>query len=129
MVVWRLDRLADPSRVSSTVNSRSPQTLSDPTAATSGSPAAQVSVDPAHARRGVGRALIETAETWAREHAFNNITLTTFEHVPWNAPYYARLGFVVLPEHEQPAQLQEIRRAEAASGLDAWPRVAMRRQL
>jgi GNAT superfamily N-acetyltransferase len=89
----------------------------------------QVSVDPAYARRGVGRALIETVADWARARALDTMTLTSFEHVPWNAPYYARLGFVVLPEHEQPPELRAIRCAEAARGLDAWPRVAMSRRL
>ncbi len=89
----------------------------------------QVSVDSAHARRRIGQALIEAASTWAREHDLSSMTLTSFEHVPWNAPYYARLGFAVLPDDEQPPEVAALRRAEAARGLDAWPRVAMRRQL
>ena len=89
----------------------------------------QVSVDPTRAHRGIGRALIEAAEGWAREHALPAMTLTSFEHVPWNAPYYARLGFTALPEVEQPPELAALRRAEAERGLDVWPRLAMRRQL
>ncbi|SDQ77349.1 GNAT family N-acetyltransferase [Quadrisphaera sp. DSM 44207] len=89
----------------------------------------QVSVDPAHARRGIGRELIQIAEGWARGQGLSNMTLTTFKLVPWNAPYYAKLGFVVLPDGEQPPQLAALRRAEADRGLDAWPRVTMRRPL
>ena len=89
----------------------------------------QVSVDPAHARRGIGRALIGTAERWAREHGLSSMTLTSFEHVPWNAPYYARLGFVVLLDGEQSSEIAAMRQAEADRGLDVWPRVAMRKQL
>ncbi|MEV6446203.1 GNAT family N-acetyltransferase [Amycolatopsis sp. NPDC051716] len=89
----------------------------------------QVSVRPSHARRGVGSELIETLAGWARSRGLTALTLTTFETVPWNAPYYERLRFRVVPEAEIGAGLRSIRRAEAARGLDAWPRVAMIRTL
>jgi GNAT superfamily N-acetyltransferase len=85
----------------------------------------QVSVRPSHARRGIGRALIDTLDAWAAEAGLPGLTLTTFAAVPWNAPYYERLGFRVLDDAELTAGLCEIRRSEAARGLDAWPRVAM----
>ena len=56
----------------------------------------QVSVQPDHARRGIGRQLIEHAAGWARDHGYPALTLTTFRDVIWNAPYYERLGFRVL---------------------------------
>jgi hypothetical protein len=44
------------------------------------------------------------------------LTLTTFRDVPWNAPYYARLGFEVFArEHWGPAMRQRVAR-EAAGG-------------
>lgn len=89
----------------------------------------QVSVEPSHARRRIGSQLIEAAADWARHHGLRAMTLTSFALVPWNAPHYTRLGFVVLPDADQSPELREIRRVEAARGLDAWPRVAMRRQL
>ncbi|MEU4521305.1 GNAT family N-acetyltransferase [Amycolatopsis sp. NPDC024027] len=89
----------------------------------------QVSVRPSHARRGLGNELIETLAGWARSRGLTALTLTTFETVPWNAPYYERLRFRVVPEAEIGAGLRSIRRAEAARGLDAWPRVAMIRPL
>ncbi|MGV9296773.1 MULTISPECIES: GNAT family N-acetyltransferase [Amycolatopsis] len=85
----------------------------------------QVSLLPSHARRGLGRALIETVGAWAAERGLSGLTLTTFADVPWNAPYYERLGFRVLAEEEQGPALREIRRTEIARGLDRWPRVAM----
>lgn len=54
----------------------------------------QVSVDPAHARRGHGRALVEAAKAEARGRGYRCITLRTFADVPWNAPFYATCGFV-----------------------------------
>lgn len=90
----------------------------------------QVSVDPTHARQRVGARLIESATQWAIRHGLTSMTLTSFEHVPWNAPFYATLGFVVVPDEDQSLPLRAIRRAEKGHGHgDAWPRVAMRRQL
>jgi ribosomal protein S18 acetylase RimI-like enzyme len=82
----------------------------------------QVSVHPSHARRGVGRALLDEVAP------ASPLTLTTFADVPWNAPYYARLGFRVLQESEWTPGLRAIRAREAAIGLDRWPRVCMRRE-
>ncbi|MEV7092282.1 GNAT family N-acetyltransferase [Amycolatopsis sp. NPDC051045] len=89
----------------------------------------QVSVHPGHARRGLGSALIETLAGWAASRGLKALTLTTFGAVPWNAPYYERLRFRIVPDAEIGAGLWAIRRAEAARGLDAWPRVAMLRPL
>jgi len=87
----------------------------------------QVSVDPAHAGRGLGAALIEHVAGWARAHGSPALTLTTFTEVAWNAPYYERLGFRRLTSLTP--GLRAIRAEEAAHGLDEWPRVAMRRDL
>ncbi|MFF3334836.1 GNAT family N-acetyltransferase [Streptomyces sp. NPDC002888] len=86
----------------------------------------QVSVHPRAARRGVGRALLAHAADHARAEGLAGLTLTTFRDVPWNAPYYARLGFRALPEAELTPGLRAIRAAEAEHGLDRWPRVCMR---
>ena len=89
----------------------------------------QVSVHPGHARRGLGKALIDFAASWARHHNLTGLTLTTFEQVPWNAPYYRRLGFRVLDETHITRGLRAIRSHEARLGLDRWPRVVMRKDL
>jgi ribosomal protein S18 acetylase RimI-like enzyme len=89
----------------------------------------QVSVHADWAHRGLGRALIEHAAAVARANGQPALTLTTFTEVPWNAPYYERLGFHPLPESEETAGLRTIRRHEADQGLDRWPRTCMRRDL
>ncbi|MFC9183821.1 MULTISPECIES: GNAT family N-acetyltransferase [Streptomyces] len=89
----------------------------------------QVSVDPAAARRGIGRDLIVHLAALAARRGMTALTLTTFTDVPWNAPYYARIGFRVLAEHELTDGLRAIRAEEAQHGLDRWPRVCMRREL
>ncbi|MFJ5142871.1 GNAT family N-acetyltransferase [Streptomyces sp. NPDC088707] len=91
----------------------------------------QVSVHPDAARRGVGRALIEHLAAAAGEQGLAALTLTTFTEVPWNAPYYARLGFRPLTDSDPALTegLRAISRAEAAHGLSVWPRVCMRREV
>ncbi|NGO78533.1 GNAT family N-acetyltransferase [Streptomyces sp. YC504] len=85
----------------------------------------QVSVHPSVARRGVGRALLDHAAAYARRAGLGALTLTTFAEVPWNAPYYRRLGFRVLGERELGPGLRKIRAYEDELGLDRWPRVCM----
>ncbi|MEV6394407.1 GNAT family N-acetyltransferase [Streptomyces sp. NPDC051907] len=89
----------------------------------------QVSVHPAAAHRGLGRALIDHLAACSLADGLTALTLTTFTEIPWNAPYYTRLGFRTLREAELTDGLREIRRAEALHGLDCWPRVCMRREL
>ncbi len=85
----------------------------------------QVSVHPDHRGRRIGKQLIDHAVFWAKDHGMQSITLTTFVDVAWNGPYYERLGFRYLPEEEQTPGLHAIRAAEAAHGLDDWPRAIM----
>ncbi|MFL5913300.1 MAG: GNAT family N-acetyltransferase [Gaiellaceae bacterium] len=86
----------------------------------------QVSVHPDHARRGIGRALIGRAEMWAQDNGVQALTLTAYVNVPWNGPYYERIGFRYLATEEETPGLRAIRCDERASGLDAWPRACMR---
>jgi GNAT superfamily N-acetyltransferase len=87
----------------------------------------QVSVHPDFAHRRIGEALLAYAADRARDEGLTHLTLTTFAEVPWNAPYYARLGFRALDEAELTPGLRKIRATEAEHGLDRWPRVCMRR--
>lgn len=89
----------------------------------------QVTVQPGSARRGLGRSLLEHVAGRAVADGLPALTLTTFVHVPWNAPYYERCGFRILDDAEVTPGLRAIRRHEAAIGLDRWPRVCMRRDL
>jgi GNAT superfamily N-acetyltransferase len=89
----------------------------------------QVSVHPSHARLGLGRALLETAARWAARRGLAALTLTTFADVPWNAPYYERLGFRVLNDLEITSGLRRIEEHEARRGLARWPRVTMWRAI
>ena len=89
----------------------------------------QVSVHPRAARRRLGRSLIDHVAGVAREDGVPALTLTTFAEVPWNAPYYERLGFRVVPDAELTPGLRRIVDSEGATGLHRWPRVVMRRDV
>ncbi|MFR9775324.1 GNAT family N-acetyltransferase [Micromonospora sp. MS34] len=87
----------------------------------------QLSVDPAYARRGIGGRLLDDVAGWAAGRGLPALTLTTFRSVPFNGPYYARLGFRELSGAEITPGLAERLAAEAAMGLDPADRIAMRR--
>lgn len=85
---------------------------------------AEMDVVPEHARRGLGRALVEKAAARARQEGYSGLYLTTFAAIPWNAPLYARLGFTLVKPAELPPFLVETLREERKRGLT--DRVAMR---
>lgn len=89
----------------------------------------QVSVHPDVAGRGLGRRLMQHAEAWAEAQGLTAMTLTTFVEVPWNGPYYQRLGYRVVDPAELTPGLVAIRASERAAGLDRWPRAVMRKPL
>jgi ribosomal protein S18 acetylase RimI-like enzyme len=86
----------------------------------------QVSVAPAYARQGVGRQLISHVEEWGRRDDRPATTLTTFRDVPWNGPYYERLGYREVPAAEIASELAAALTHEASlPGIDACSRCAM----
>lgn len=87
----------------------------------------EIDVHPAHQHKGLGRQLIQCVIKWAQAHQLSCLTLTTFEHVPWNAPFYARLGFRKLAEDELTRELLECLQNERKQGLQQ--RVAMQLEL
>jgi GNAT superfamily N-acetyltransferase len=87
----------------------------------------QVSVHPDHARRGIGKSLLDHVDTWARARNLSALTLTTFRAVPWNGPYYERLGFQQVTTLTP--GLAEIVRRETERGLDPTGRTCLRRSV
>ena len=87
----------------------------------------QLDVLPAFAGRRLGAALLDRAEILAREAGLGALLLSTFRDVPWNAPWYRRIGFDVI--EVLPSSLESIRRDHIARGLDESRRVFMRRSV
>jgi ribosomal protein S18 acetylase RimI-like enzyme len=77
-------------------------------------------------RLGIGRKLMEAMIEQAKKHRIDAITLTTFRDIPWNAPFYEKLGFRRVPAENLDVRLQTLLCNEARSGLPAHRRIAMR---
>jgi GNAT superfamily N-acetyltransferase len=87
----------------------------------------EIDVHPEHGRRGLGRRLVMAACEWAASAGYREVTLTTFRDVPFNMPFYARLGFEVIPPGELSSVLRLVVQDETHRGLDPARRVVMRR--
>ncbi len=88
----------------------------------------EIAVLPGSMRRGLGSRLLDAAVTWAGEHGYAGLTLTTFAEVPWNGPFYARRGFVEVADPTP--GVAAIRAEEVANGLEGVARrVVMRRDV
>ncbi|MCE1237496.1 MAG: GNAT family N-acetyltransferase [Hyphomicrobiales bacterium] len=86
----------------------------------------EVDVRPDWQRRGVGRRLMEAfiGEGLARE--LLGTTLTTDRLAPFNAAFYAKLGFRPIEADDAcPEHLKAALEVEVAKGLDAHRRIAM----
>lgn len=84
---------------------------------------AELDVDPAHQQKGLGKALVQKVIMWARENGFQQLFLTTFSNVPWNAPFYEKVGFRSLSRNELTPTLVTFLDKEDKMGLKN--RVAM----
>jgi GNAT superfamily N-acetyltransferase len=58
----------------------------------------QLSVRCAWMRRGVGRRLLRRAMAWAAGTGGARLWLTTYDHLPWNRPFYESERFAVCDE-------------------------------
>jgi len=89
----------------------------------------EIDVDPQHGQRGLGTALVRSVCEWASRSGHSELTLTTFRALPWNMPFYCRLGFEDIPPEQLSPELAAIVRDEATRGLDPARRVVMRYRL
>lgn len=80
---------------------------------------------PAHAHRGLGRALTEAVKAWCRARGYTTLTMTTFPNIPWNAPIFERMGFRIMREDELSPGLLAIRGEEIESGFSPEERAFM----
>lgn len=89
----------------------------------------QVDVAPAFEGRRIGAALIDAVAERAAMTGRARLTLSTFREVPWNAPYYRRLGFADIADETLSPALQTVRREHVARGLDERARLFMQRSV
>jgi ribosomal protein S18 acetylase RimI-like enzyme len=86
----------------------------------------QISVHPDHQRRGIGSLLMRHVMAQARDANEDSIILDTQSDVPWNRPWYERLGFEVVPPEEWTLEMTNVATRQAAGGMDWGTRVFMR---
>jgi len=83
----------------------------------------EMDVRTSEAGRGIGSALLQQACAAASRRALKAVTLTTFEHLAWNAPFYAKRGFRPVSDLSAYPHLRGVLQAEARQGFAR--RVAM----
>jgi GNAT superfamily N-acetyltransferase len=87
----------------------------------------QISVRTRDMRAGLGTALLAAASRHPAAQRGPALWLTTYDHLPWNRPFYERNGFVAVPEQDcGPAILAELAFQRRWLPLPAQ-RIAMRR--
>ena len=85
---------------------------------------AQLDVNPIHGRKGLGAAMVRRVIKAVQKEGLAELYLTSFSDVPWNAPFYSKLGFAVIEPGAQPRFIQDILSEEQDRGLKN--RVAMK---
>lgn len=88
----------------------------------------QISVHPEHGRQGLGAALMHHVFRIARQRKLRRVTLSTFRDVPWNGPFYRRLGFRELSRQEMADWMLDLESIQAET-LDVSKRCFMMRKI
>lgn len=89
----------------------------------------EMDVIPEYGRQGIGTRLLRTLIDWARSLGYPTLTLITFRHLPWNAPFYEKMGFVSMVATEIGGELAQFLREESKAGIDVEQRVCMKLNL
>lgn len=88
----------------------------------------QISVDPDHGRKGIGRALVIRVLTEAETRKLPHVSLSTFRDIAWNGPFYASMGFTEIPREKLEGYMREIEDAQRQF-MDVSKRCFMRRRV
>jgi GNAT superfamily N-acetyltransferase len=89
----------------------------------------EMDVMPDYGRQGIGTRLMRTIIDWARLGDYPVLTLITFRHLPWNAPFYERMGFEAMATSELGEELANLLQEEGDAGIDVHKRVCMKLDL
>ncbi len=89
----------------------------------------EMDVMPDFGRQGIGTRLMRTIIDWARLGDYPVLTLITFRHLPWNAPFYERMGFEAMATSELGDELANLLTEEGEAGIDVHKRVCMKLDL
>lgn len=85
----------------------------------------ELDVHPQYQKKGIGSALVKAICDRAKEMRISAITLTTFRDIPWNAPFYEKMGFAAIAFSECSPELQALVIDEDRRGLRQDKRLIM----
>ncbi|WP_373963593.1 GNAT family N-acetyltransferase [Kosakonia sacchari] len=86
---------------------------------------AEADVHPDWQRQGIGRRLMHALLSEGKARGLNGASLTTDRNAPFNAPFYASLGFDIVEGNAISPRLKAVLTEEILAGLDPKRRVAM----
>ncbi len=89
----------------------------------------EMDVLPDYGRQGIGTRLVRTFIDWARSRNISAVTLITFRDLPWNAPFYEKMGFVAMQPAEPGEELANLLVEEGQAGIDVRKRLCMKLDL
>ncbi|MEZ5681641.1 MAG: GNAT family N-acetyltransferase [Erythrobacter sp.] len=89
----------------------------------------EMDVHPDLQGQGIGAILLRACLVDAGNSGFRAATLTTFRDLPWNGPFYERIGFVEVGDLDAHPRLRQELDKEAEAGLPRGRRIAMIRFL
>lgn len=90
---------------------------------------AEISVAQDAQGKGVGKALMAELVRQTKEEGQTAITLTTYRDIPWNGPWYRKLGFSEVSLGDMGDEYAKILDSEAQHGHDMDSRCIMRKVL
>ena len=89
----------------------------------------ELDVMPAYGRQGIGTHLVKAVIDWAVTGGHAMLTLVTFRHIPWNAPFYGRLGFEPCADALLGKEMRQLLAEERAAGIRIENRQVMIKRL
>jgi GNAT superfamily N-acetyltransferase len=89
----------------------------------------EVSVAQEYQGKGVGTALLFALLDAAKREGYRSVTLTTYRNVPFNGPWYSKMGFREVQAMDLSREYMEIMEHEAQNGLDVDQRCVMFRMI
>jgi GNAT superfamily N-acetyltransferase len=89
----------------------------------------EISVAKEFQGKGVGKALMTAMVQQVSREGYKSVTLTTYKKLPWNAPWYSKMGFFEVNAQDMGREYLDILASEAQHGLDVRSRCVMKKIL
>lgn len=89
----------------------------------------EISVAQPYQGRGVGKILMGQMIEEVRRMGYKAITLTTYRNLPWNGPWYARMGFNEVRIVDMPPEYWKVWQIETQHGFNMSTRCLMRMKI